>query len=159
MVHLATIRGRQIWLKRTSNMSLEDRDVETSTVAAASAGIPAFNRAITNADLTITPAAREKMAELFSEVEDDINAIRVFVTGGGCNGMSYGMTFTDQVHDTDCVRDEDGFSLYVDAVAMSFLQGVEIDFVDRGTTVFRIEIHVVCAHVNKGGIEHPDDFG
>jgi iron-sulfur cluster insertion protein len=107
-------------------------NVETSSAAVASMAIPEFSRAITDADLTITPAARGKMAELFGDVDDDVNAIRVFVTGGGCSGMSYGMTFTDQVHETDCLRDEEGFSLYVDAVAMGFLQGVEIDFVDRG---------------------------
>lgn len=106
--------------------------METSSAAAEPTAIPEFSRAITHADLTITPAARDKMAELFAEVDDDVNAIRVFVTGGGCSGMSYGMTFTDQVHETDCVRDEEGFSLYVDVVAMGFLQGVEIDFVDRG---------------------------
>lgn len=82
--------------------------------------------------IAVTDAAQAKMAELFKDVDDDIEAIRVFVAGGGCSGMSYGMTFTDQLRDTDFVYSGEGFSLYVDAVAMGFLDGVEVDFVDRG---------------------------
>jgi iron-sulfur cluster insertion protein len=85
-------------------------------------------------DLSLTPAAREKMAELFSQVDDaDLQAIRVFVSGGGCGGMGYGMTFTDSQSDYDYVRKEDGFSVFVDAVALNYLRGVEIDYVERPT--------------------------
>jgi iron-sulfur cluster insertion protein len=85
-------------------------------------------------DLALTAAAREKMLELFSQVEDeDLKAIRVFVSGGGCGGMGYGMTFTDARSEYDCVRREQGFDVYVDAVALNFLRGVEIDYVERPT--------------------------
>jgi iron-sulfur cluster insertion protein len=85
-------------------------------------------------DLRLTPAAREKMAELFSQAEDDeLQAIRVFISGGGCGGMGYGMTFTDTRSEYDCVRNEEGFDIYVDAVALNFLRGVEIDYVERPT--------------------------
>lgn len=94
---------------------------------------PAFDPNAAAEVFTVTPSAAAKMAELFQEMEDDdLQAIRVFVAGGGCSGMSYGMTFTDQRHDSDLVYEGEGFSIYVDAVAMSFLEGVEIDFVDRG---------------------------
>ena len=84
--------------------------------------------------LALTDAAREKMSELITQAEDDdLNAIRVFVSGGGCGGMGYGMTFTDSQTEYDCVRKEQGFDLYVDAVAMNYLRGVEIDYVERPT--------------------------
>ena len=83
-------------------------------------------------DLSLTLAAREKMAELFSQVDDaDLQAIRVFVSGGGCGGMGYGMTFTDTRSEFDYVRKENGFNVYVDAVAINYLRGVEIDYVER----------------------------
>lgn len=85
-------------------------------------------------DLSLTPAARLKMAELFGQVEDDdLRAIRVFVSGGGCGGMGYGMTFTDNRTEYDRVRQEEGFEIYVDAVALNYLRGVEIDYVERPT--------------------------
>ena len=93
-----------------------------------------FNVELAETDLALTAAAREKMIELFNQVEDDdLKAIRVFVSGGGCDGMGYGMTFTDALSEYDCFRKEDGFDVYVDAVALNFLRGVEIDYVERPT--------------------------
>jgi iron-sulfur cluster insertion protein len=93
-----------------------------------------YSMELSASDLALTAAAREKMLELFSQVEDeDLKAIRVFVSGGGCGGMGYGMTFTDARSEYDAVRKEEGFEVYVDAVALNFLRGVEIDYVERPT--------------------------
>ena len=92
------------------------------------------NAQLADTALRLTAAAREKMLELFNQVEDDeLKAIRVFVSGGGCGGMGYGMTFTDTQAEYDGVRKEEGFDVYVDAVALNFLRGVEIDYVERPT--------------------------
>ncbi len=89
---------------------------------------------LTESDVVLTAAARAKMTELFSQVEeDDLQAIRVFVSGGGCGGMGYGMTFTDKQTEYDYVRQEEGFNVFVDAVALNYLRGVEIDYVERPT--------------------------
>jgi len=93
-----------------------------------------YTMQLSASDLALTAAAREKMLELFSQVEDDeLKAIRVFVSGGGCGGMGYGMTFTDSRSEYDAVRNEEGFDVYVDAVALNYLRGVEIDYVERPT--------------------------
>ncbi len=93
-----------------------------------------YSNNLTDSDLALTAAAREKMLELFNQVEDDdLKAIRVFVSGGGCGGMGYGMTFTDTQSEYDCVRREEGFDVYVDAVALNYLRGVEIDYVEKPT--------------------------
>ena len=104
-----------------------------SQVAQASAA-SRFDMELSEAVLALTEAAREKMGELIAQAEDDdLKAIRVFVSGGGCGGMGYGMTFTDSQTEYDCVRKEDDFEIYVDAVALNFLRGVEIDYVERPT--------------------------
>lgn len=95
--------------------------------------VMSFEAGLNDSDLTITDAASAKLAELMADSGDEVNSIRVFVTGGGCNGMTYGMTFTDQSTPYDTSRDYDGFSLLVDAVALNYLRGAEIDFVDRPT--------------------------
>jgi iron-sulfur cluster insertion protein len=95
---------------------------------------PDYSTNLAETDLALTAAAREKMLELFNQIEDDdMKAIRVFVSGGGCGGMGYGMTFTDSRSEYDCVRSENGFDVYVDAVALNFLRGVEIDYVEKPT--------------------------
>ncbi|MGB5438364.1 MAG: iron-sulfur cluster assembly accessory protein [Gammaproteobacteria bacterium] len=102
--------------------------------AAQSLASNGFSMELDETVLALTPAAREKMSELIKQAEDDeLKAIRVFVSGGGCGGMGYGMTFTDAQTEYDCVRKEQGFDLYVDAVAMNYLRGVEIDYVERPT--------------------------
>ncbi len=91
-----------------------------------------FSPELTDADVKLTEAARAKMAELFADIDDDdILGIRVFVSGGGCGGMGYGMTFTDRRTEYDCVLHAGDFDLLVDAVALNFLRGVEIDFIER----------------------------
>jgi len=96
------------------------------------AAIPAFNAQMTDGDVRLTPKAIEQMAGLLEQVDDeDIQAVRVFVTGGGCGGMTYGMTFSDRRTDYDCVWEADGVTLYIDSVALNYLRGVEIDYVER----------------------------
>ncbi|MGD9000252.1 MAG: iron-sulfur cluster assembly accessory protein [Granulosicoccaceae bacterium] len=92
-----------------------------------------FSGTLTSEDIKITPTAAGVMQKLFADVDDEeINAIRVFVSGGGCSGMTYGMTFTGDRLDTDMVYENDGVKVYVDAVAYQYLKGVEIDYVENG---------------------------
>ena len=85
-------------------------------------------------DVKVSSAAGEQFQRLISQIEDDdIEAIRIYVAGGGCSGMTYGMTFTDRRTDYDRVYEGDGYRVYVDAVAFNYIKGVEIDFVTRET--------------------------
>ena len=85
-------------------------------------------------DIKVSAAAGEQFQRLVSDVgDDDIEAIRIYVAGGGCAGMTYGMTFTDRRTDYDRVYEGEGYRVYVDAVALNYLRGVEIDFVTRET--------------------------
>ena len=83
-------------------------------------------------DLTLTSPAQSKMSELFAQVDENIQGVRVFATPGGCSGISFGMTFTDSINDNDGILDCNGFKVIVDDGTMQYLRGVEIDFVDRG---------------------------
>ncbi|MBV2119946.1 MAG: iron-sulfur cluster assembly accessory protein [gamma proteobacterium symbiont of Stewartia floridana] len=90
------------------------------------------SNALTESDLTLTGTAQSKMGELFQQVDDNIQGVRVFATPGGCSGISFGMTFSDEINDNDGVLDCDGFKVIVDDGTMQYLKGVEIDFVDQG---------------------------
>ena len=89
-----------------------------------------FDSQITDA-VRVTPEAQQQLLALVN-AEDDINGVRVFVSGGGCGGMTYGMTFVEQPGKYDCVKEQDGLKVYVDAVALGFLAGVEIDYRQDG---------------------------
>ncbi len=87
---------------------------------------------LSESELNLTQMARVKMEELFTQVEDEIQGVRVFATPGGCSGISFGMTFTDQLNADDSVRVYDTFKVIVDDGTLEYLRGVEIDFLDRG---------------------------
>ena len=87
---------------------------------------------LTESELTLTTPAQGKMAELLGQVEETIQGVRVFATPGGCSGVSFGMTFTDQLIDDDRVREIEGVRVIVDAGTLEYIRGVEIDFVDSG---------------------------
>ena len=103
------------------------------TQTAQSGGVAQFNPALSNQDVRVTSAASAKLAELFADTDDEIEAIRVYVSGGGCGGMSYGMTFSDQRSPFDAVLESEGFKIYVDSVALNYLRGVEIDYLEKPT--------------------------
>ena len=92
----------------------------------------AYRASINESEIKITTAAREQLISLLRQVDDgEVEAIRIYVSGGGCGGMTYGMTLADRRTRFDKVLTHDGFSIYVDAVALNYLRGVEIDYVIR----------------------------
>ena len=89
-----------------------------------------FNTELTD-EINVSEAAIEQFITLTAD-EPDIKGVRIFVSGGGCSGMKYGMTFVEESHDYDCVLKANGLNVFVDAVTLSFLTGVEIDYVTEG---------------------------
>lgn len=87
----------------------------------------------------VTPEAQEQLVQLIQN-EEDIVGIRIFIYGGGCGGMNYGLTFVEQPQEIDCVLEQDDLKIFVDPVALSFLEGVEVDYQTQGlnsSIVFR----------------------
>ena len=96
-------------------------------------GAAEFQTEITTDVMAITGIALEKMGELLGQVEEDVAGIRVFVHGGGCSGLSYGMTYAEEILETDSKLGNDDCSILVDPVALGYLQGCEIDYKDGPT--------------------------
>lgn len=104
--------------------------------------------------LNVTAAAQEKLAELLAGAGDDVQAIRVFVAGGGCSGMGYGMTYAEQITEYDHVVSDDRCKVVIDAVALNYLAGAEIDFVTDGMNpsfVFRNAFQSSDSSAGSGG--------
>lgn len=106
---------------------------------------------LTDTDISLTDEAKAQLGNLFGQVDDDdIQAIRIFVTGGGCSGMTYGMTFTDRQMPYDKVLRSDDFNIYVDAIALNYLTGAEIDYVSRPTGASFVFNNVFAATGGSG---------
>jgi iron-sulfur cluster insertion protein len=96
-----------------------------------------YDEEIGDEEITITEAAINKINDLFIQVNDDnIKAVRIYVSGGGCGGMTTGMNFTDTKTEYDKVLDVGDFLIFIDVVALSFLRGTNIDMSAYGAFVF-----------------------
>lgn len=96
-----------------------------------------YNYDIGADEITITEAAINQINDLFVQVDDDnIEAVRIYISGGGCGGMTTGMNFTDTKTEYDKVLDVGDFLIFIDVVALAFLHGMNIDFTSFGTFVF-----------------------
>ncbi|MAS34289.1 MAG: iron-sulfur cluster insertion protein ErpA [Anaerolineaceae bacterium] len=80
--------------------------------------------------LTVTPAAVSTIRTLLEQRQIPNHALRVFVSGGGCSGMQYGMAFEENPQEFDRVVETDGVRLIVDPTSLMYLEGAIIDFVD-----------------------------
>ncbi len=81
-----------------------------------------------HSDISLSSGAASKVLGLIeSEGETDLK-LRVFITGGGCNGFSYGFTFDTAAADDDAVIESGGVTLLVDAMSYQYLMGAEIDY-------------------------------
>lgn len=80
--------------------------------------------------LTVTSAAADTIRTLLEQRSIPGYALRVFVSGGGCSGMQYGMAFEEAARDFDAVVDAEGVKLIIDPTSLMYLQGATIDYVD-----------------------------
>lgn len=80
--------------------------------------------------VTITPAATTVIANLLQQRNIPDYYLRVFVSGGGCSGLQYGMAFEAQPQEYDKVVMVDDVRVVIDPTSVVYLQGAIIDFVD-----------------------------
>jgi iron-sulfur cluster assembly accessory protein len=85
--------------------------------------------AIETSVLTMTSAAAEKVRELIKQENDPALGLRVFVAGGGCSGLQYGMTL-DEEQDGDTIVSLGDIRVFVDDMSLGYITGSEVDYVD-----------------------------
>ena len=75
----------------------------------------------------LTPDAGEKIRELM-EREENGPFLRIKITGGGCNGLSYKMKFVSNGKDNDILVETAGKSVIVDSKTALYLRGTKLDY-------------------------------
>ena len=81
-----------------------------------------------DANIQFSSRAASKVRELIDDEGNSGLKLRVFITGGGCSGFSYGFTFDDEFADDDSVIVRDGVTAVVDSMSYQYLVGAEIDY-------------------------------
>jgi len=99
--------------------------------------------------LEFTPSAAAKVAELIIEEGNPNLKLRLYVTGGGCSGFSYGFAFDDVAAEDDTLIMTEGVALVVDAMSLQYVLGARVDFED-GLEGSRFVIHNPNAQTTCG---------
>ncbi|MBI1865670.1 MAG: iron-sulfur cluster insertion protein ErpA [Nitrospirae bacterium] len=89
--------------------------------------------------ITVTDRAIEELKVLQKEEGKEGYGLRMTVVGGGCSGFQYNMGFDEAPEANDLVIETGNLKLFVDPQSVSYLRGVEIDFVEGLGGGFKIQ--------------------
>jgi iron-sulfur cluster insertion protein len=80
--------------------------------------------------LDFTEDAAVKVRGLIEDEQNPNLKLRVYISGGGCSGFSYGFTFDEAQNDDDTVVTKDAVTLLVDSMSFQYLVGSRIDYLE-----------------------------
>lgn len=78
--------------------------------------------------VSLSDRAATKVRELRDEEGNPALKLRLYITGGGCSGFSYGFTFDEQSNEDDTLVSKDEVTLLIDAMSIQYLQGSQVDY-------------------------------
>jgi len=80
--------------------------------------------------ITLSSAASDAIRNILTERNLEGYALRVYVAGGSCSGVNFGMALDNNIRDVDTTFDANGVQVVVDEVSLDYLRGATIDFVN-----------------------------
>ncbi len=78
--------------------------------------------------IEVTPPAREQVLKLLGQAPEEGRALRIFVQGGGCSGLTYGMTFDKRESGDEVAFEQGGLTVVVDRASAPLLEGLKVDY-------------------------------
>jgi iron-sulfur cluster assembly protein len=78
--------------------------------------------------IEVTSAARDQVLRIMEKQGKPGAALRLFVQGGGCSGLTYGMSFDKQETGDEVAFRDRGLVVVVDKASAPLLEGVKVDF-------------------------------
>jgi iron-sulfur cluster assembly accessory protein len=82
------------------------------------------------ATISLSVAATDAVKNILAERNLEGYALRVYVAGGGCCGVNFGMALDNNIRDVDTTFEANGVKVVVDEVSIDYLRGATIDFVN-----------------------------
>lgn len=82
------------------------------------------------ASMSLTDGAVRKLRALRADEGNDNLKLRVYITGGGCAGFSYGFRFDEAVNEGDTAVERDDVTMVVDELSIQYLAGSTVDYVE-----------------------------
>ena len=76
----------------------------------------------------VTAPAREQVLKIMERSGKPGQALRLFVQGGGCSGLTYGMSFDQKETGDDVAFQDAGLTVVVDKASAPLLEGLKVDY-------------------------------
>ena len=87
--------------------------------------------------LLLTDNAANKVRQLRDSEGNQELMLRVYVTGGGCSGFSYGFNFAENMNEDDAEFINGDVKMLVDSLSYQYLIGSAVDYIEG------LEVHVL----------------
>ena len=68
--------------------------------------------------------------QLIKEEKNPALRLRVYITGGGCSGFSYGFSFDENLKEGDSGVNKQGVELVIDPMSYQYLMGSTVDYLE-----------------------------
>ncbi|HWD40074.1 MAG TPA: iron-sulfur cluster insertion protein ErpA [Fimbriimonas sp.] len=92
---------------------------------------PMTETTIEPSEITLSDRAADELKGLITENGKENSLLRVWVQGGGCSGLSYGMALDDnEPEEGDKVMADRGVRIVVDEMSLRYMKGAVVDYVD-----------------------------
>ena len=83
--------------------------------------------------IILTESAAAAVRNLLVQRNLHDHALRVYVSGGGCSGLQYGLGLEGRVRPEDTAFEVHGVKVVVDEVSIEYLRGATVDYVEKET--------------------------
>ena len=80
--------------------------------------------------IVLTESAAEMVQNLLVQKNVPEYGLRIFVSGGGCSGLQYGMALDKEPGENDHVIGNGGVKIFIDPISMMYLSGSIVDYED-----------------------------
>ena len=80
--------------------------------------------------LELSDNAAKKVRQLRESEGNQDLMLRVYVTGGGCYGFSYGFNFAESVNEDDAEFSNGDVKMLVDSLSYQYLVGSVVDYLE-----------------------------
>ena len=85
---------------------------------------------IDEAEITFSDSAANRVSQLIKEEKNPDLKLRVYITGGGCSGFSYGFTFDENIKEGDSGVKNQGVQLVIDPMSYQYLIGSTVNYLE-----------------------------
>jgi iron-sulfur cluster assembly accessory protein len=94
----------------------------------------------TRKPIHLTQSAVNRVRKLQEERDLQGYFLRIFISGGCCSGIQYGMGLDNQIQESDTQLQFEDLNVVLDAVSLTYLEGAIVDYdEDQTGEGFKIE--------------------